>query len=73
MKIRVIPQLNGNFYVGDAEDEDAPLLKVEFCNEAARLTEENKLRLARTIMLAFADRFNEQAKARATKLKGCLG
>ena len=37
--------ISGGGVVGDSKDEDAALLKIEFCNESSNLSDEIKLNL----------------------------
>ncbi len=46
MKIRIVHQINGDIYIGDAEDEDAPLLQFRFCNEFRNLPHSVKMEVA---------------------------
>lgn len=51
MQVNFIPTLGGNlYYLGDADDEDASLLRLEFISEFASLPKEVKRKVAHKIL-----------------------
>ena len=47
MKLNFVHTIGGNlFYMGDAEDENAPMLEVRFFNEFAEMPRDDKDRIA---------------------------
>jgi hypothetical protein len=51
------------YYMGDCEDEYAPMLKLYFCNEfAENLTSAQKERIARKVLSFAIELINEEGK-----------
>jgi hypothetical protein len=50
-KLSLLQQLNGDVVLSDADDDDAPLLKLVFTNEFAKwFSDEQKVELFRTML-----------------------
>lgn len=54
--------ISGVAVVGDAFDEDAPFIKLEFCNEAANLADHAKEHIAQGAASALLDIFQNLHK-----------
>lgn len=52
IKVRLFVTFGGKIIAGDVEDEDAPMLKLEFCNELAGIPEEDKFAAGRAALKA---------------------
>lgn len=52
IKARLLITFSGKIIAGDADDDDAPLLRLEFCNELANTPEEQKFAAGRAAMKA---------------------
>jgi hypothetical protein len=55
MKIKPNILLNGNMMIVDAGDDDAPLIEMSFCNEATKVSEVDKFRMANRVIEVLAE------------------
>lgn len=58
MKLGIVHQLNGNFYIEDVDDE-APMIKVTFCNEFVGLKDEIRRQLANDLYKSLIDQLDQ--------------
>jgi hypothetical protein len=59
--IEIYLTIGGSAIVGDADDELAPLMKIEFCNELSKVSDDEKIKAVKGALAGLG--FHESRKA----------